>query len=141
MSTSQAGVVLGALSPGAADIIDPLSVAEHEFHQVIADLARNSLAYKTEHDMLRALDAIEAHRKRSVRSGDHHRVQKETDIAPVEDVRLRKPPPGTAGGPPSPGLQIDYAQLAAAIFAHQQMLAQQAATPPPAAPPANPFQG
>lgn len=125
------------LSPSA--VSDPISFAAHDFTNVLRNIVKNSpVAFKSEADVLAALNAIDAFEKRLIPSKDHSMVAAETDHAPWEDVSQRTPPQ-VGGLVPSNVPQIDYGALARAIIQAQQE--QQASAPPPDAAPAAPLAG
>lgn len=101
------------LRPGAGSTIDAASVATHAMGEVIKTLIRHSLGFPDESLILRGIDAVDAFVKHTAKEA-HSRLVSENDIAPVEDVRVRRAPnaptPAAAGMAP-----IDYDKLAEAL--------------------------
>lgn len=125
MSTP-AGAVAPFQGAVSGQVVDRKSEITHEFLNIIRKVIRDSNIYRHENDLHEALRTVDSY-SRAVLASDHIRVQKETDAAPVEDVRLRKAPGGAL--PTVPGPQIDYRALAEAMFAVQQAHAQEAQQP------------
>lgn len=132
MSTPQQGASVApyqgqAVTPSA--VIDAHSVASHNFLSVISRLVRDSGVFRNEGELLQALDHVAAFAGHLITKKDHKNVVREHDIAPVEDVRLRKAP--QVGAMPQPvGPAIDYALLAQYIVAAQAQAAQAQAADP-----------
>lgn len=133
MPTGAAAVPYVAQPAVTGAVVDRRSEVTHSFLNVIRSIIRNSGVFHEEELLLEALRAVDSY-SRQVLGSDHVRVIREEDHAPVEDVKLRKPPPGTV--PNVPGPQIDYRKLAEAFFAIQQEQAQAQGgqIPPPGEP-------
>lgn len=113
----------------------PDSHTKHQFVQMLRAMVDHSTAFMTEEAKLDAHRTLEAFRRVIVPPEHVHSVVKETDRAPVEDVRLRRAPnaaPNIVPGTPV----IDYALLAQYIVAAQKAQEQNttAVQVPPAAP-------
>jgi hypothetical protein len=113
------------LEPSAT--VDGHSFAAHDYFNMIRQLIDGSTAFRTEDARLKAHEIALKFEKHTVKPADQKHVVSETDVAPIEDVRLRKPPAGFPVAPTVVGPPIDYALLAQAIVAAQQ---QQAAVAP-----------
>jgi hypothetical protein len=105
-----------AVAPSA--VVDARSTATHAFMNVIRSVVTALPVFSVESDALEAIRAIGAFEKHLI--PELHKVLREGETAPVEDVRLRRgpnqaPPQATAAGEP-----IDYNKLAAAIAAHMK---------------------
>lgn len=129
MSTPQQGAVAPyqgqAVTPSA--VINSHAVAAHGFLSTISRLVRDSGVFRNESDLLSALSSVEAFGKHLIEAKDRKNVVREHDVAPVEDVRMRKPPNSAAVPQMGNSAPIDYALLAQYIVAAQR---QQDANPP-----------
>jgi hypothetical protein len=105
----------------------------HRFLTIVETLVRDSGAFREETAVLDALRDIKDFGQTFIEAGEREAVRTENDTAPVEDVRLRRPPGGYAPVPAAAPVQIDYAMLARYIVAAQAEQAR--ADAPPAAPP------
>lgn len=102
-----------------ASSVHPDSHTKHRFVHLLHDMVDHSTAFPNEearHEAHRTLEAFRA----AILPAEHvMAVIKETDRAPVEDVRLRRAPnAGYAVAPAAP--VIDYALLAQYIVQAQQ---------------------
>lgn len=103
-----------AISPSA--VLDPHSNSLHGVITVISKLVRATAhAFPVEADVLDALSVLHTFEKQYAQHVGLTKVLRETDTAPVEDVRLRRAPNASPVVPAGPA--IDYAQLAAALMA------------------------
>ena len=105
-----------AVAPSA--VIDARSTATHAFMNVIRSVVTSLPVFSTETDALEAIRAIGAFEKHLV--PELHKVVREGETAPVEDVRLRRAPNSAPPQTAAAGEPIDYARLAAAIAAHMK---------------------
>jgi hypothetical protein len=132
-STAIEGQVVGsAASPDSHNV--------HKFLQLLRSMASHSAAFKSEEEVLDAHRTFDAVRSAFIPLHDLHKVLRDTDPAPVEDVKLRRAPNATyvSQGSLAP---IDYNALAEAIVAvqnRQARIAAAAAVPAPQAPAAIP---
>jgi hypothetical protein len=119
----QTGAIQGTVITPSG-YVDGHSVATHSFLNTLRQVVMASTAFKHEGDQLAALNSVDAFEKATIKPADQKHVIQETDIAPVEDVSLRRNP--NAPLPmPATGPAIDYALLAQAIVAAQQAQASQ----------------
>lgn len=129
MSTPQGAVAPyqgQAVQPSA--VIDSKAVAAHGFFATLARLVRESGVFRDEASMLRAVESVLGMEKHLVPDAStRNSVVREHDVAPVEDVRLRKPPAGGVVPQPAGTPPIDYALLAQYIVAAQQQAQSQPA--------------
>lgn len=111
-------------------IAGPVGSAVFAIGQVLKDIIHNSGSYRNENDVLAALGAVDSLVNAFLKDSERPAVATGEERAPIEDVSLRKPPPGYTVPGPVVNQVIDYDKLAAAIVRMQMQYAPQVAAAP-----------
>lgn len=107
-------------------VVDPRASVMHEFLALIKKIVQAlPSAFPEEGAVLEAFRVIESFSRVHLGSA-HLSTIRETDPAPIEDVRLRRGPQTSA--PVMPTAPIDYAALASAIVEYQRATGGQPST-------------
>jgi hypothetical protein len=109
-------------------VSQPHSYSAHDFFNVMRSLL-HLFPFHTELERDAAFNAVAAYEKHVIGSDFSH-VTGEDDVAPREDVALRRAPSSTLPAQ-APGQNIDYGRLAAAIVQAQLKAQEEAKAPAP----------